>query len=104
MRDYTATRSIQDSQLKQQQKKVDETPMVFLDIEDIYQLPRGRKVVNAFMASSSTLFKTKRGRMALSVKADTFEKLRAQLNIVLSEGADGLKLVSLKEAAEQVAA
>lgn len=72
-------------------------PLVFLDIEDINQSARGRKAVNALMASSATQFRTKRGRIALSVKLDTFEKLRDQLNISTEDGLDGLKLVSLKD-------
>lgn len=70
---------------------------MFLDIEDIYQKSRGRKVVNAFMASSATMFRTARGRMAMSVKLETFDKLRRQLRISLEDGHDGLKVVLIDE-------
>lgn len=70
---------------------------IALDIHDIYTTRRGRKVVNALLASSGELFCTKRGRLGLLIPHETYSKLRGQLHINHEDGQDGLKIVRLAD-------
>lgn len=70
---------------------------VALDITDLVDNKRGQRVINAIVASSAEEFRTKRGRRALILKADTFEKLLPQLNVTLQETFDGLQAMTLND-------
>jgi hypothetical protein len=67
---------------------------IFFDIEDLNNGP-GQKVINALLASKAVMFRTKRGRLALSLRLDIFEKLRKQLRLELTEGLDGLRKLEI---------
>lgn len=70
---------------------------IALDITDLVDHKRGQRVINAIVASSAEEFRTKRGRRALILKAETFEKLLPQLNVSLAETHDGLFALVLNE-------
>jgi hypothetical protein len=77
---------------------------IALDIEDIYDTRRGAKVVNALLASSAEMFRTKRGRLGLLLPHETYSKLRRQLRIDHEDGHDGLKIIRLADELTQPAA
>jgi hypothetical protein len=60
-----------------------------IDITGLDQHKRGQRVINALLASSAEMFRTKRGRLALVIKLETFEKLREQLKIETTDSFDG---------------
>lgn len=68
---------------------------IAIDIEELGLTRKGVKVINAFVSSSAEIFKTKRGRLALLVKLETFNKLKTQLKINIVDGFDGLVNVIL---------
>lgn len=68
-----------------------------VDIEDAYATPRGQKLLNALLASKGALYRTARGRLAVQIKPDNFEKVKSQLKLVTSEGMDGCHLVAFQE-------
>lgn len=70
---------------------------VAIDIDGLNAHKRGQRVINAILASSSEMFRTKRGRLALIVKIETFEKLREQLKIATTESFDGTVSVVFPE-------
>lgn len=72
-----------------------EVKNIALDIHDIRHSERGQKVVNELVNRAGVLFKTKRGRMAVLLKLDSFDKVRRLLKVKTKEGMDGLNLVIL---------
>lgn len=73
-----------------------------LDVEDIQHSVKGKKVINGLMSSKGgKLYRTARGRLAVQIAPDAFERMKAQLKIELAEGFDGTHFVLI---AEEVAA
>jgi hypothetical protein len=70
-----------------------ESRIVAIDVEEIVSLPRGAKVYNALLASKGKLYRTARGRLAIQIRPEIFEKLKAQLKIDVEDGLDGTKNV-----------
>jgi hypothetical protein len=58
---------------------------------------RGEKIKNALLSSEGMLYRTKRGRLAIQVRPDIFEKLKTQLHIDISDGLDGTKNIVFTE-------
>jgi hypothetical protein len=72
-------------------EKDTESRVIALDVQDIFTTKRGVKVCNALLSSKGVLYQTKRGRMAIQVRPEIFEKLKAQLKIDVEDGFDGTK-------------
>jgi hypothetical protein len=70
-----------------------ESRVVAIDVEDVVKTPRGVKVYNALLASKGKLYRTARGRLAIQLRPEIFEKLKAQLKIDVEDGFDGTKNV-----------
>jgi hypothetical protein len=72
--------------------------LMALDVHDIQSSLRGQKVINGLMSSKGgKLYRTARGRMAIQIAPEAFERMKAQLKVTLVEGWDGTRLVTLNE-------
>jgi hypothetical protein len=72
--------------------------LMALDVEDIQSSPRGQKVINGLMSSKGgKLYRTRRGRLAIQLAPEAFERMKNQLKVTLAEGLDGTKLVVITE-------
>jgi hypothetical protein len=75
--------------------------VVAIDVHDVLgnakgDVKRGEKVINALLSSKGMLYKTARGRYAIQIRPEVFEKLKAQLRIDVEEGFDGTKNILFK--------
>lgn len=95
--------------------KIRFNPVVALDLEDLYavitkngaddpEAIRARKVINRLRSSKGTLYRTKRGRIAVQVPPSLYSKMRSSLPIVTSEGYDGTLSIVLAPAQVKEAA
>jgi hypothetical protein len=66
-----------------------EARVVAVDIEEAYKGKRGAKLINLLLASKGKLYRTARGRMAVQLRPDIFEKLKPQIKATFEEGYDG---------------
>lgn len=79
-------------------KEQTQTPVVVaLDVEDVYKGKRGEKMLNLLLSSKGKLYRTARGRMAVQLRPEIFEKVKPQLKATISEGLDGTILLSPEE-------
>lgn len=70
-----------------------ESRVVAVDVTEVIGTPRGIKVYNALLASKGKLYKTARGRLAIQLRPEIFDKLKVQLKIEVEDGLDGTKNV-----------
>lgn len=68
--------------------------MIALDIEGISTHVKGQSIVNALLRGGSEMYRTARGRLAILMRLDLFEKQKRIHNLTITEGLDGLQDVS----------
>jgi hypothetical protein len=74
--------------------------VIAIDVEDLAKDERGEKVMNTLLLSSKgMLYRTKRGRLAVQVRPDVFERVKASLHLDVAEGYDGTKTIVFPEPA-----
>lgn len=71
--------------------------IITIDIQDVAMTPKGKKVLNALLASGAELFQTKRGRLAIHIKCNTVAKVQSTLGLVMKDSYDGLQAFAFGE-------